>query len=279
MATKPVKKSVSKDKPAKKAKPAKPVKKGVKAASPAKKPAKKAAPVKAAKAVKKPIKAATPAKAVKKPAKATKPAKSAKAAGSKPVISKVRAEKIGQAVATLHHLLKELGHTRKLEKSASTMPDARERLSFIDKSMHEASEKTISAVEASVPLLNHNRKSCDSLASHLSGVQFNEHDTLVAETISALGEIASAEEVVHHNLMQIMEAQEFRDVAGQMVNKILEAAVEIEDILLELLKEYAPTAEDSLINTRGLTAGPGVKTPDSLSGQDEVDDLLSSMGF
>ena len=76
-----------------------------------------------------------------------------------------------------------------------------------------------------------------------------------------------------------MEAQAFRDVAGQMVNKIVNAAVEIETILLDILKEYAPDTKDSLISTEGLTAGPGLKTKDNVKGQDEVDDLLASLGF
>ncbi len=195
-------------------------------------------------------------------------------------ISDARVEKIGLATARLHRILKELGHTRRLEKSASTMPDARERLSFIDKSMHEASEKTISAVEASLPLTSRNRATCGDLSTRLADARFaNKHQPLVMETISKLGEIAMAEESVRHNLMQIMEAQEFRDVAGQMVNKIVNAAVEIESILLDILKEYAPNAKDSLISTAGLTAGPGNQAKDSVNGQDEVDDLLASLGL
>ena len=190
-----------------------------------------------------------------------------------------RVEKIGIATAKLHRILKELGHTRSLEKTASTMPDARERLSFIDKSMHEASEKTISAVEASLPLTTRNRTTCSELSIRLADTSFSEHRQLVMETVSQLGEIAMAEESVHHNLMQIMEAQEFRDVAGQMVNKIVNAAVEIESILLDILKEYAPDAKDSLISKEGLTSGPAHQAQDSVSGQDEVDDLLSSLGF
>jgi chemotaxis protein CheZ len=106
-----------------------------------------------------------------------------------------------------------------------------------------------------------------------------EHQKLIMETVSKLGEIAMAEESVHHNLMQIMEAQEFRDVAGQMVNKIVNAAVEIETILLDLLKEYAPNATDSLISTEGLTSGPTKNSKGSVNGQDEVDDLLASLGL
>ena len=188
-----------------------------------------------------------------------------------------RVKKIGLATAQLHRILKELGHTRHLEKSASTMPDARERLSFIDKSMHDASEKTISAVEASLPLTSRNRAACGELSMRLADTGFTEHQPLIMDAISKLGEMAMAEEAVRHNLMQIMEAQEFRDLAGQMVNKIVDAAVEIESILLDILKEYAPDSKDSLISTEGLTAGPGQLS--SVNGQDEVDDLLASLGF
>jgi len=195
------------------------------------------------------------------------------------VVADARVAKIGKATASLHRLLKELGHTRSLEKSASTMPDARDRLSFIDKSMHEASEKTISAVEASIPLTNNTRAACNNMALRLSDANFSEQGSLVDETISKLGEIAAAEELIHNNLVQIMEAQEFRDVAGQMVNKIVNAAVEIEGILLDILKEYAPDSKDSLISTTGLTAGPSLNTENTVNGQDEVDDLLASLGF
>ncbi|HCI52312.1 MAG TPA: hypothetical protein DE312_03095 [Gallionella sp.] len=191
----------------------------------------------------------------------------------------VRVEKIGHATARLHSILKELGHTRQLEKSASTMPDARDRLSFIDKSMHDASELTISAVETSLPMTARNRAICSDLSIRLSDAVFTEQQELIMETISKLGEIAMSEETMHHNLLQIMEAQEFRDVAGQMVNKIVNAAVEVESILLEILKEYAPNTKDSLISTEGLTAGPGNQIKDSVKGQDEVDDLLASLGL
>lgn len=190
-----------------------------------------------------------------------------------------KVQRIGVAAARLRRLLKELGHTRNLEKSASTMPDARDRLSFIDQSMHEASEKAITAVEVSVPLTKNNVAACNELAASLAGARFNEHGKLVAEAIARLGEIAAAENIVYHNLVQIMEAQEFRDVAGQMVNRIVAAAAEIEGILLDVLKEYAPDRKDSLISTEGLTAGPSLKTHDAVKGQDDVDDLLASLGL
>jgi chemotaxis protein CheZ len=191
-----------------------------------------------------------------------------------------KVENIGHAVARLHRLLKELGHVKGLQQTASTMPDARERLNFIDQAMHEASEKTLSAVENSLPLVDTTRKSCARLAKQLSKAEDLAHHALVQKAISHLGEIAAAEEALHHNLLLIMEAQEFRDVAGQMINKILGAAEEIEDILLDILREYAPDTKDSLISNKGLTSGPALNTKsDNVNGQDEVDDLLASMGF
>jgi len=195
-------------------------------------------------------------------------------------LSESKVENIGHAVARLHRLLKELGHAKGLQQTASTMPDARARLNFIDQAMHEASEKTLSAVENSLPLVDTTRKSCARLAKQLSKAEDLAHHTLVQKSISHLGEIAAAEETLHHNLMLIMEAQEFRDVAGQMINKILGAAEEIEDILLDILREYAPNTKDSLISNKGLTSGPAINTKsDNVNGQDEVDDLLASMGF
>lgn len=198
-----------------------------------------------------------------------------------PPLSQTKVDNIGRAAAKLHRLLKELGHAEGLQQSAATMPDARDRLSFIDQTMHEASEKTISAVENSLPLTERTRNTCADLAERLSASPELARHTLVQETASHLGEIAAAEEMLRHNLLQIMEAQEFRDVAGQMVHKILDAAVEIEKILLDLLREHAPDGQTaSLIRTDGLTAGPALRAQaDGVNGQDEVDDLLASMGF
>lgn len=202
------------------------------------------------------------------------------ARNSRPPLSPAKIDNIGRAAARLHRLLKELGHARGLQQSAATMPDARERLSFIDQTMHEASEKTISAVENSLPLTASTSLACASLAERLAAAEDLARHALVQDTVTQLGEIAAAEDTLRRHLLQIMEAQEFRDVAGQMVNKILDAAVEIEKILLDLLREYAPDSKDSLIRSEGLTAGPAIRAQqDGVNGQDEVDDLLASMGF
>jgi chemotaxis protein CheZ len=195
------------------------------------------------------------------------------------VIADPKVQRIGQATARLHGLLKDLGHSRSLEQSAATMTDARDRLTFIDKSMHDASEKTLAAVEVSLPLINNNRELLTNMVTRLKETNFKEHQALINEVTAQLDEINYSEHTVHQQLVEIMETQEFRDLAGQMVNKIVGAAVEIENILLDILKEYAPSKQDSLISKEGLTAGPSMGGKDTMAGQDDVDDLLSSLGM
>jgi chemotaxis protein CheZ len=117
------------------------------------------------------------------------------------------------------------------------------------------------------------------LSKRLAEASAKEYAVLIAETVAMLGEVSANEEKVRGSLMQIMEAQEYRDLAGQMVNKIVGAAVEIENILLDILKEYAPTSKDSLISKEGLTAGPNMGKEADIAGQDDVDDILSSLGL
>lgn len=203
------------------------------------------------------------------------------AARKKPQSEELKAKKATTLVTALpERRQNDLAQTRGLQQSAATMPDARARLNFIDTTMHEASEKTISAVESSLPLSSKISTACADISIRLSDSNIAQQP-LIVEALSILGEIASAQETLHHNLLQIMEAQEFRDLAGQVVKKILDASQEIETILLGILPEHvSPTMEHSLIKSEGLTAGPAINGAGKNSnGQDDVDDLMASMGF
>ncbi len=189
-------------------------------------------------------------------------------------------QRIGHATARLHKLLKQQGHIDGLQQSASTMPDARERLSFIDDTMHDASEKSLQAVETAMPLATQTQHSCSALAEQLANTPELAQHALIGETIQQLQLLANNQQQIQQQLTAIMEAQAFRDIAGQMVDKLVDAAVEIESILLELLQEYAPDDQHSLIRKDGLTSGPAMKgDTNSVTNQDDVDDLLSSLGF
>jgi len=82
-------------------------------------------------------------------------------------------------------------------------------------------------------------------------------------------------------LLEIMMAQDFQDLTGQVIKKIIEVTQQMEQQLLSLLLENAlPT--DKKIEYSGLLNGPVIKPvgrADVVTSQDQVDDLLESLGF
>jgi chemotaxis protein CheZ len=78
-----------------------------------------------------------------------------------------------------------------------------------------------------------------------------------------------------------MMAQDFQDLTGQVIKKVTELANGIEQQLVQLLLDYAPpdVRRDA---GAGLLNGPQINpegNPDVLAGQEQVDDLLDSLGF
>jgi chemotaxis protein CheZ len=82
-------------------------------------------------------------------------------------------------------------------------------------------------------------------------------------------------------LMTIMMAQDFQDLTGQVIKKVTELAHGIEKQLVQLLIDYAPP-EVRRDGGSGLLNGPQINpegNPDVLADQEQVDDLLESLGF
>ena len=77
----------------------------------------------------------------------------------------------------------------------------------------------------------------------------------------------------------IMMAQDFQDLTGQVCRKIEGITERIEQKLLKLLIDTAP--EDHRARHQEMLEGPQVVAgrSDAVTTQGEVDDLLSSLGF
>jgi chemotaxis protein CheZ len=78
-----------------------------------------------------------------------------------------------------------------------------------------------------------------------------------------------------------MMAQDFHDLTGQVVAKVVSLATDLEDSLVKLLVQAAPPeqaqkVESAILN--GPVVNPEGRT-DVVSDQGEVDDLLASLGF
>jgi chemotaxis protein CheZ len=96
-----------------------------------------------------------------------------------------------------------------------------------------------------------------------------------------VNEVEASTRRIDGHLTDIMLAQDFHDLTGQVVAKVAKLAVELEDSLLKLLVQVIPAdrahkVEESFLN------GPVIQAEgrsDVVANQEQVDDLLASLGF
>ncbi|PWB55356.1 MAG: protein phosphatase CheZ [Nitrosomonadales bacterium] len=194
---------------------------------------------------------------------------------------------IGHMTRKLHDTLRELGYDKSLEKVAEGLiPDARDRLNYIAAMTEQAAERALSATEAAQPL----QEKLESGASALAGkwdrmfgnqMSVDEFKQLVSDTRSYLHEVPAHTQATNTQLMEIMMAQDFQDLTGQVIKKIIELAQQVEAQLLQLLIDSTPAEKRGEVDA-GLLNGPVVNADgrsDVVTNQQQVDDLLESLGF
>ncbi len=193
---------------------------------------------------------------------------------------------LGQMTRGLHNLLRELGYDKTLEKVANQLPDNRDRLNYIAAMTAQAAERTLNAAEIAQPIQEKMggtaqdlRGKWDKLFDKQLGVA--EFKDLVRDTRSYLADVPSRTEATNAQLMEIILAQDFQDLTGQVIKKVLEAAQNLEAQLLALLIETTPEDKRQAVDP-GLLNGPVVNAngrSDVVTSQEQVDDLLESLGF
>jgi len=195
-------------------------------------------------------------------------------------------DRIGHLTRTLHDALRELGLNKKIEKAGSSIPDARDRLNYVANLTLQASERVLNATEAAQPLV----ESMEVEAYRLSGqwqlmfenqLDVEEFKDLAAQTRAFLQDVPRQAKATHAYLMEIMMAQDFQDLTGQVIKKIVDITENLEQQLLSLLLENAPAKVKADLDT-GLLNGPAINSgarKDIASSQNRVDDLLEGLGF
>lgn len=193
---------------------------------------------------------------------------------------------VGQMTRNLHNLLRELGYDKALNDVAKELPDNRDRLNYIAAMTAQAAERTLNAAEAAQPIqsdLGQNAKRLaqgwDKLFDKQLGVQ--EFKSLVQDTRAYLAHVPERTEATNAQLMEIIMAQDFQDLTGQVIKKILSAAQNLEKELIDLLLETTPEDKRHAMPP-SLLEGPVINASgrsDVVTSQEQVDDLLESLGF
>ncbi len=194
--------------------------------------------------------------------------------------------RIGSITRMLHDALRELGYDRLLERAAASIPDARERLSYVAAMTEQAAVRALNAIEAAQPIQDRLQDEALRLGSdwqRLFDRQMNvdEFKSLVERTRSYLGDVPQHTRATNAQLLEIMMAQDFQDLTGQVIKKITAIAHDMEQQLVRLLVDLVP--DRARVELDGaLLNGPVVKNdgrPGVITSQAQVDSLLESLGF
>lgn len=168
------------------------------------------------------------------------------------------------------------------------IPDARERLNHVITLTQNAADRTMSAVEHSVPLVEDIANVALNLRAQwqrfqkreMNAQEFRELAKSI-DTFLATTETKSAD--LKSKLNDVLMAQDFQDLTGQIIKRVIKLVEDVEANLVNLIKlsseKVVPVnAYNESIKVEGPVV-PGVKLNGAVSGQDAVDDLLLSLGF
>lgn len=194
--------------------------------------------------------------------------------------------RIGHLTRKLHDGMQELGYDKALEESARQIPDALERLKYIAKMTEDAASKVLNAVDTARPAQDELERRVKSLGAgwekmFANQLSVDDFKMLAADTRSFFTDAPARIATTSTQLEEIMMAQGFQDLTGQVIKRVLEMVQNIETQLLQVLIEVMPE-EKKAAAPEGLMNGPVINAAgrsDVLTSQEQVDDLLESLGF
>ena len=189
-------------------------------------------------------------------------------------------QRLGEITRHLHDALQQLGVMPKLQIAAEGLPDARSRLNYIAEKTAAAAEKVLNSVD-----------SAKADHQHIATETRRIADAIVADPVRAVAsgavlnfvsDVEQSTARIDAHLTDIMMAQDFHDLTGQVVARVVTLATDLEDSLVKLLVEVAPETLTQHKADPAELSGPVVNPEgrtDVVSNQSEVDDLLASLGF
>jgi chemotaxis protein CheZ len=193
--------------------------------------------------------------------------------------------RVGCMTRALHDSLRGLGFDKLMERASYDIPDARDRLDYVARMTEQAAQRVLNATEAAGPLQENIQNDAAGLSAEwqrLLQAPFSESDfrARAQRTVASLDTAQQAAGQTREHLMNIMMAQDFQDLTGQVIKRVTELAHGLEQQLLQLLVDYAPAEVKREVDT-GLLNGPQINPTgnDVVAGQAQVDDLLESLGF
>jgi chemotaxis protein CheZ len=221
------------------------------------------------------------APAAPEPAPSEDPASAHKLHPSKePDASKPMFDRLGGLVRMMHDSMRELGYDRSLSDVASQIADAQGRLEYVASLTEQAANKVLNATDVGIPeqdALGKTAKDIDERWESLFAgkMSIEEFKLLSADSKSFANKVLAATDAEKARLLDIMMAQDFQDLTGQLIKKVLVITQAVERELAQILLDNAPTE----LKEKAIELMEGPSVPNAALEQDDVDNLLDSLGF
>ena len=188
-------------------------------------------------------------------------------------------QQLGTITRVLHDTMQQLGVMPKLQTATDGLPDARSRLTYIANKTAEAANKVLNSVDQA-----------KSEHAKISAATAEMAKSITADPVKAAAsgavfnfvkQVEESTSQIDQHLTDIMMAQDFHDLTGQVVAKVVTLANDLEDSLVKLLVQVVPPDQREKVDPnilQGPVVNPEGRT-DVVANQSEVDDLLASLGF
>ena len=184
--------------------------------------------------------------------------------------------------------------SRLVDLAEKEVPDARARLDHVLKMTDEAAHRTMDLVEQCGPLADRTSRSAGDINEmwtkfRARKIEIDEFRTMIQKMDAFLAASRTDMDKVRGNLTEVLMAQGYQDLSGQIIRGVMKLVSELETALVDLVRlsrtgpgalpvEKPAAASDGMSRGFG-PAVPGVDNGPSASSQDDVDSLLAGLGM
>ncbi|MDA0148023.1 protein phosphatase CheZ [Vibrio sp. LaRot3] len=201
-------------------------------------------------------------------------------------------QEIGELTRDLHESIKQFRlDERMIELTNDEIPDARDRLHYVIDKTEVAANKTMDAVDRCMPIADNLHEGLLKVRPQWNElmrgkIELTEFKALCHRIDELLGQVEGNSSELRSLLTDILMAQDFQDLTGQIIRRVIELVTEVETRLVDILAAFGESQEETATDNKNKAStdpeGPILnphERDDAVSSQDEVDDLLSSLGF